>query len=420
MRDFAEAPVTDRPVAFIDLQAQRARIGARMDAAIARVLAHGAFIMGPEVAEVERRLAGHSGAKHVVSCSSGTTAMIMSLMAKDVGRGDAVFVPSFTFTATAEVAALVNATPVFVDVHGDTMCMDANSLERAIAVAKKNGLRPACVIPVDLFGQPADYDAIGAVAKGHGIWVLDDAAQSYGASYKGRKLGTVADITATSFYPSKPLGCYGDGGAVFTDDDEVTQRLTQVRVHGQGKDRNENVRIGLTARFDSIQAAVLIEKLNVFDAEIAERNAVADRYTAALQDLVQTPHLPAGSTSVWAQYTIRSPLRDRIVAALAGKGIPTNVFYPKPIHMQAPYRGYPLAGNGLPETERLAQEVVSLPMHPYLAGGSGPRDRGPAHGFRLTLVCESTSYRRHWSWRHGAAPCTHGCGPSRGSAGCGS
>lgn len=366
MRDFAEAPVTDRPVAFIDLQAQRARIGERMDAAIARVLAHGAFIMGPEVAEAERRLVAHSGAKHVVSCSSGTTAMIMALMAKDVGRGDAVFVPSFTFTATAEVAVLVNATPVFVDVHPDTMCMDANSLERAVAVAKKAGLRPACVIPVDLFGLPADYDAIGAVAKAHGMWILDDAAQSYGASYKGRKLGTIADITATSFYPSKPLGCYGDGGAVFTDDEEVTQRLTQVRVHGQGKDRNENVRVGLTARFDSIQAAVLIEKLNIFDAEIAERNAVAARYTDALKDLVQTPQVPKDCTSVWAQYTIRTPRRDRLVAALKDKGVPTNVFYPKPIHVQAPYRDYPVAGNGLPVTEELARDVVSLPMHPYL------------------------------------------------------
>jgi dTDP-4-amino-4,6-dideoxygalactose transaminase len=337
-----------------------------MDAAIARVLAHGAFIMGPEVAEAERRLAAHSGAKHVVTCSSGTTAMIMALMAKDVGRGDAVFVPSFTFTATAEVAVLVNATPVFVDVLPDTMCMDVNSLERAVAVAKKNGLRPACVIPVDLFGQPADYYAIGAVAKAHGMWILDDAAQSYGASYKGRKLGTCADITATSFYPSKPLGCYGDGGAVFTDDEDVTQRLTQVRVHGQGKDRNENVRIGLTARFDSIQAAVLIEKLNIFDAEIAERNAIATRYTEALKDLVHTPHVPADCTSVWAQYTIRSAKRDHIVTALKDKGVPTNVFYPKPIHVQAPYRDYPVAGNGLPVTEELARDVVSLPMHPYL------------------------------------------------------
>ena len=366
MRDSATAPVELPAVAFIDLQAQRARIGARMDAAIARVLAHGGFIMGPEVAEVERRLAAHCGAKHVISCSSGTTAMVMALMAKDVGRGDAVFVPSFTFTATAEVPALVGATPVFVDVLPDTFNLDPASLERAIAVAKRAGLRPACVVPVDLFGQPADFDAIKAVADAHDLWILDDAAQSYGARYKDRALGTCADITATSFYPSKPLGCYGDGGAVFTDDDELAKRLTQVRVHGQSRDRNENARLGLTARFDTIQAAVLLEKLNIFDAECAERNAVAERYDAGLRDVVQTPVVRPGCTSVWAQYTITSPRRDRIAAALQAEKIPTAIHYLKPIHLQPPYRGFPVATGGLPVTEQLAQEVLSLPMHPYL------------------------------------------------------
>lgn len=366
MRDSATAPVELPAVAFIDLQAQRARIGARMDAAIGRVLAHGGFIMGPEVAEVERRLAAHCGAKHVITCSSGTSALVMGLMAKDVGRGDAVFVPSFTFTATAEVPALLGATPVFVDVLPDTFNLDPASLDRAVAVAKHAGLRPACVIPVDLFGQPVDFDGIKAVADLHGLWILDDAAQSYGAHYKGRALGTCADITATSFYPSKPLGCYGDGGAVFTDDDEVARRLIQVRVHGQGRDRNENVRIGLTARFDSIQAAVLLEKLAIFDAECAERNAIAANYTAGLQDLVTTPALRPDCTSVWAQYTITSPRRDRIAAGLQAENIPSNIFYPKPIHTQAPYRGYPVATGGLPVTERLAQEALSLPMHPYL------------------------------------------------------
>jgi len=366
MRDSATAPADLPAVAFVDLQAQRARIGARMEAAIGRVLAHGGFIMGPEVAEVERRLAAHCGAKHVVTCSSGTTALIMALMAKDVGRGDAVFVPSFTFTATAEAPILVGATPVFVDVLPDTFNLDPASLERAIAVAKQTGLRPACVIAVDLFGQPADYDAIKAVAGRHGVWVLDDAAQSFGAHYKGRPLGTCADISATSFYPSKPLGCYGDGGAVFTDDEDVARKIIQVRVHGQGRDRNENVRIGLTARFDSIQAAVLLEKLAIFDDECAERNAVALRYTAGLKDIVTTPGLRADCTSVWAQYTITSPRRDRIAATLYAQGIPTAVFYPRPIHQQPPYRGFPVATGGLPVTERLAQEVLSLPMHPYL------------------------------------------------------
>ena len=366
MRDSATAPVDLAAVGFIDLQAQRARIGARMDAAIARVLAHGGFIMGPEVGEVERKLAAHCGARHVITCSSGTTAMVMALMAKDVGRGDAVFLPSFTFTATAEAPVLIGATPVFVDVLPDTFNLDPESLERAVAVAKQTGLRPACVIPVDLFGQPADLDDIKTVAARHGLWVLDDAAQSYGALYKGKRLGTGVDITATSFYPSKPLGCYGDGGAVFTDDDEVARRLRQVRTHGQGHDRNENLRIGLTARFDSIQAAVLLEKLAIFDAECAERQLVAARYTAGLKDCVATPVVRPGCTSVWAQYTVRSPRRDRIAATLHAQGIPTAIFYPKPIHTQPPYRGFPIVSGGLPVTERLAQDVISLPMHPYL------------------------------------------------------
>lgn len=366
MRDSATAPVKLPAVAFIDLQAQRARIGARMEAAIGRVLAHGGFIMGPEVAEVERKLAAHCGAKHVISCSSGTTALVMALLAKDVGRGDAVFVPSFTFTATAEAPVLAGATPVFVDVLPDTFNMDPASLERAVAVARQTGLRPACVIMVDLFGQPADYDSIKNVAERHGMWVLDDAAQSYGAHYKGRPLGVCAAVTATSFYPSKPLGCYGDGGALFTDDDDVARRLTQVRVHGQSRDRNDNVRVGLTGRFDSIQAAVLLEKLAIFDAECAERAAVAARYAAGLENAVVTPFVRPDCTTVWAQYTIKSPRRDRIAATLQAQGIPTQIFYPKPIHTQPPYRGFPIVTGGLPVTEQLAHDVISLPMHPYL------------------------------------------------------
>lgn len=369
MRDIATLPVVPAPVPLIDLQAQRARIGARIEAAIKRVLDHGAYIMGPEVVEVERRLAALSGAQHVVSCSNGTTAMVMALMAWDVGRGDAVFVPSFTFTATAEVAAIIGATPMFVDVLPDTYNMDPDSLARAISVAEQIGLKPRVVIPVDLFGQPADHDAIRVVADKHGLLILDDAAQSFGASYKGKRLGALADITATSFYPSKPLGCYGDGGAVFTNNEEWAKRLTQVRVHGQGRDRNETMRVGLTARFDSIQAAVLIEKLAIFEDECRAREKVAARYDAGLKGAVTTPHVRPDCTSVWAQYTITSPRRDRIVAALTAKKISTAVFYARPIHLQTPYRGFPVAAGGLPVTERLAQEVVSLPMHPYLAPG---------------------------------------------------
>jgi dTDP-4-amino-4,6-dideoxygalactose transaminase len=366
MRDSAPAPVGAPAISMVDLQAQRRRLGAKLDAAVLRVLDHGGFIMGPEVVEVERRLAAHCGAKHVISCSSGTTALIMALMANDVGRGDAVFVPSFTFTATAEAIVLAGATPIFVDVTPDTFNIDPVSLAKAINVAQQTGLMPACVLAVDLFGQPADYDALNEVAKAHGLWILDDAAQSYGAFYKGRALGTCAAITATSFYPSKPLGCYGDGGAVFTDNDDIARKLIQVRVHGQGRDRNENVRVGLTARFDSMQAAILLEKLSIFPDECAARDRIAARYTDGLKDVVTTPVVAPECTSVWAQYTICSPRRDRIAAHLQAQSIPTAVFYPKPIHVQPPYRGYPVVTGGLPVTERLAQEVLSLPMHPYL------------------------------------------------------
>ena len=379
MRDTATAPLDNAAVAFIDLQAQRARIGARMDLAIGRVLEHGGFIMGPEVTEAERKLAARCGAKHVITCSNGTTALVMALMARDVGRGDAVFVPSFTFTATAEAAAILGATPVFVDILPDTFNIDPASLERAIAVARQTGLRPACVIPVDLFGQAADYDALRAIAVEHGLWVLGDAAQSFGAHYKGKALGTCADITATSFYPSKPLGCYGDGGALFTDDEETAKRLRQVRVHGQSSDRNENVRIGLTGRLDSIQAAVLLEKLVIFDAEIAERNAVAARYNEGLTGAVITPALAEGNTSVWAQYTVTSPRRDRIAATLKAQNIPTAIYYLRPIHTQPPYRGCPVASGGLPVTERMASQVISLPMHPYLTSEAQDRVIAAVH-----------------------------------------
>ncbi|MCA0201062.1 MAG: DegT/DnrJ/EryC1/StrS family aminotransferase [Proteobacteria bacterium] len=367
MRDTATVPAATAPVPLIDLKAQRQRLGTRIEAAINRVLDHGAYIMGPEVFEAEKRLAAISGAQHAITCSNGTTAMVMALMAWDIGRGDAVFVPSFTFTATAEVAAIIGATPVFVDVLPDTFNMDPDSLLRAITVAEQTGLKPRVVIPVDLFGQPADHDAIRAIADKHGLFILDDAAQSFGASYKGRKLGSIADITATSFYPSKPLGCYGDGGAVFTNNEEWAKKLMQVRVHGQGRDRNENVRVGLTARFDSIQAAVLLEKIGIFEDECQARDKIATRYDAGLAGAVTTPFIRPDSTCVWAQYTISSPRRDRIVAALTAKKISTAVFYAKPIHLQQPYRGFPVAGGGLPVTEKLAHDVVSLPMHPYLA-----------------------------------------------------
>jgi dTDP-4-amino-4,6-dideoxygalactose transaminase len=357
------------PIEFVDLGAQRRHIGTRMEEAIRRVIDHGRFILGPEVAELERQLAEFCGAKHVLSCANGTDALGLALMAKHAGPGQAVLVPSFTFAATAEVVAWFGATPVFVDVFDDTFNIDPASLEAGIAAAKRLGLDPVGVIPVDLFGLPAAYDDILEIAAAHRMWVICDAAQSFGAAYKDRKIGTIGDLTTTSFFPAKPLGCYGDGGAVFLDDDETISVLRSLRVHGQGTDKYDNVRIGMNARLDTVQAAVLIEKLRIFAEEIEARQKVADRYSAALRDLVQVPEIPDGLTSVWAQYTVRLPAgrdRDKVAAELKSLGVPTAVYYVKPLHRQTAYRDYPVAGNGLPVSERLSDEVLSLPMHPYL------------------------------------------------------
>jgi dTDP-4-amino-4,6-dideoxygalactose transaminase len=356
-------------VPFIDIGAQRRRLGTSIDEAVARVLTHCQFINGPEVTELEARLAEFSGAKHVVSCASGTDALLMVLMAKNIGRGDAVVCPSFTFCATGEAVALTGATPVFVDVDEATFNIDAASLKKGIAAARKQGLKPRAVIPVDLFGQSADHDSIAAVAEAEGLFVLDDAAQGFGASYKGRRLGTLGHATATSFFPAKPLGCFGDGGAIFTDDSELAETLRSVRVHGQGSDKYDNVRLGLTGRLDTMQAAILLEKLKIFDDEIAARNEVAQRYARGLGNIVTVPHVAAGCSSVWAQYTIRLPKgvnRDGFAAALKAQGIPTAIYYVKSMHQQTAYRDYPVAEGGLPVSEQLSEDVISLPMHAYL------------------------------------------------------
>jgi dTDP-4-amino-4,6-dideoxygalactose transaminase len=357
------------PVPFIDIAAQRRRLGTSIDEAVSRVLAHCQFINGPEVAQLEAELAAFSGARHVVTCASGTDALLMVLMAKGVGRGDAVLCPSFTFCATGEVVALLGATPVFVDVDEGTFNIDTASLRNGIAVSKKQGLKPRAIIPVDLFGQPADHDAISAIAEAEGMFVLDDAAQAFGASYKGRRLGTFGLATATSFFPAKPLGCFGDGGAIFTDDAQLAETLRSIRVHGQGSDKYDNVRLGLTGRLDTMQAAILIEKLKIFEEEIVARNRVAARYAQGLGNVVSVPHVAAGCTSVWAQYTIRLPKgsdRDGFAAALKAQGIPTAIYYPKSMHQQTAYRDFPVADGGLPVSERLTGDVVSLPMHAYL------------------------------------------------------
>jgi dTDP-4-amino-4,6-dideoxygalactose transaminase len=358
-----------QPVPFIDIGAQRRRLGKSIDEAVGRVFAHCQFINGPEVTRLEAALADFSGAKHVVSCASGTDALLMVLMARGIGAGDAVFCPSFTFCATGEAVALTGATPVFVDVDEATFNMDAASLRRGLATAGRAGLKPRAVIPVDLFGQSADHDGIGEIADGEGMFVLDDAAQGFGASYKGRRLGTFGLATATSFFPAKPLGCFGDGGAIFTDDAELAQTLRSIRVHGQGSDKYDNVRLGLTGRLDTVQAAVLIEKLKIFEDEIVARNNVADRYARGLGNMVGVPRLAGGCSSVWAQYTIRLPNgvdRDGFAAALKSQGIPTAIYYPKSMHQQTAYRDFPVADGGLPASERLSRDVISLPMHAYL------------------------------------------------------
>ena len=362
------ARLDEQPIPFIDVAAQRRRLGRAIDDAIARVLAHCQFIHGPEVRALETELAAFCGARHAVACSSGTDALLLVLMAWEIGPGDAVICPAFTFCATAEVVALCGATPVMADVEAETFNLDPASLERAVATAKKLGLKPRAVIPVDLFGLPADHDAIAAIAAVHDLLVLDDAAQSFGATYRGRKLGALAPATATSFFPAKPLGCYGDGGAILTDDDDLAARLRSLRVHGEGTDKYDAARIGMTARLDTIQAAVLLEKLKIFPDEIVARNAIAQRYASGLAGVAILPRVDNESTSVWAQYTIRlAPgRRDTLAAALKEKGIPTAIYYAKPLHRQAAYSSFPVVDGGLPVSERLAEEVISLPMHAYL------------------------------------------------------
>ena len=356
------------PIPFIDVAAQRRRLGRAIDDAVARVLDHCQFIMGPEVRTAEADLAAFCGARHAVTCASGTDALLLPLMARGIGPGDAVVCPAFTFHATAEVVALVGATPVFADVQEGSFNIDPRSVKEALATARRLGLKPKAVIPVDLFGQPADYDAIGEIAHAENLFTLGDAAQSFGALCRNRAVGTLAQATGTSFFPAKPLGVYGDGGAVFTDDDELAAVMRSIRAHGEGSERYDCVRIGLNGRFDTIQAAVLIEKLKIFRDEIAARDQIARRYSAALASVTTVPRLGEGMTSVWAQYTIRLPRgqRDAFVTALKGQGIPTAIHYPKPVHRQPAYRGFPVADGGLPVSERLAEEVVSLPMHAYL------------------------------------------------------
>lgn len=361
------------PVPLVDLAAQRRRLGNRIERAVAAVIEHGQFILGPEVGRLEAALAERLHVSHAIGCSSGTDALLLGLLALGAGPGDAVFVPAFTFAAPAETVALVGATPYFVDVDAATFCLDAGRLQAAIDEAEATGLRPAGVIPVDLFGQPADYRSLRPVASRAGLWVIADAAQSLGARCDGRPTGALAEVTATSFFPAKPLGGYGDGGAVFTEDPGVAERVRSLQQHGRGRAKYDSVRIGLNARLDTVQAAVVLAKLEVFDEELDARRRVAERYTGALADLVGVPSVRAEAGPAWACYTITTPERDRIAAALRQRRIASAVYYPRPLHQQPAFAGFPVAPGGLPVSERLATEVLSLPIHPYLDAASQDR-----------------------------------------------
>lgn len=355
-------------IQFIDIKKQYKVIEDNIKQAIHRVLEHGQFILGPEVQALEEMLKSSTQAVDVISCSSGTDALQLLLMAKHVGQGDAVFVPAFTFAATAEVVALRQATPVFVDICPETFNIDLRSLERAVEQAKQNGLRPAGIIAVDLFGLPANYPLLAEFAQANKLWLMADAAQSFGGQIDQQKVGTLTDMTAFSFFPSKTLGCYGDGGAVAVQDLEMAKYIRSIRVHGAVKTRFDHHYVGLNSRLDSIQAAVLIEKLKIFEDELKQRHHIAKTYDALLKNHVKTPVIPKGYTSAWALYTVicESAQRDRIEQIFTEKQIPYNVYYKKPLHLQQAYAHFPRAGKNLETAEQLSTQVISLPMHPYL------------------------------------------------------
>ena len=358
------------PTKFIDLAAQQKLIRPQLDAAIEKVLDHGQYIMGPEVAEFEEHLREFTGAEYALSCANGTDALSIVLMAWNVGPGDAVFVPSFTYVASAEAPAQLGATPFFVDVCESSFNIDPVSFKQAIIDAKRLGLNPKVVIAVDLFGQPADADAVIKIAHSEGIKVLVDAAQSFGATSQGRPVGTMGDAVTTSFFPAKPLGCYGDGGAIFTSDDELAQTINSIKLHGKGSEKYDNVRVGMNSRLDTIQAAILIEKLKIFPKELELRSQVATGYSAALEGCCKVPRLSPEITSSWAQYTIIVNDQKAVQSGLREQGIPSVIYYPIPLTKQIGYSHYPKVSSKTRMSEELASSVLSLPMHPYLTSFS--------------------------------------------------
>jgi len=353
------------PLPFIDLQAQYRRLKPAIDARVMRVLEHGKFILGPEVGELEAALSSFCGVRETVTVASGTEALRIPMMGEGIGPGDAVFLPAFTYTATAEVPCAIGAEPVFVDVDPRSYNLDPAALERAIAGVRAEGrLRPRAVVAVDLFGLPADYEAIGETCRREGLFLLADAAQSFGASRGNRRAGALAPVTATSFFPAKPLGAYGDGGAIFTDDPAKAEIYRSIRFHGSNNaDRYEIERIGTNGRLDTIQAAILMVKLEAYPAELAHRGAVAARYDEKLPATVRRPAREAGSASAWPLYVVETPRRDAVKTALAAQGIPTAIYYPKPMHFQPAYARYGKGPGSLPVSEALCARVLALPMH---------------------------------------------------------
>ena len=362
------------PVAFVDLKAQYRQLKPEIDARIQKVLDHGNFILGPEIQELESALAAFCGAAHAVSCSSGTDALQMLLMAQGIGPGDAVFMPAFTFTATAEVVLLLGATPVFVDVDDRDFNIDCAGLEQRVEAIRREGrLRPRAVIAVDLFGLPADYTQLNAIAARHELYLISDAAQSFGGERGNQRVGTMAPGTATSFFPAKPLGCYGDGGAIFVQDAATADTLRSIRAHGKGDDKYDIVRVGINGRLDTLQAAILLAKLPSFPAELAAREALARRYDEMLGDVVIAPKRPPNSKSAWAQYSILTDRRDELAARLKADGIPSAVYYPRPMHLQTAYRQFGEGPGSLPVSEKLSDTILSLPMHPFMDDATATR-----------------------------------------------
>jgi dTDP-4-amino-4,6-dideoxygalactose transaminase/acetyltransferase-like isoleucine patch superfamily enzyme len=361
-----------KDVPFIDLAAQQQRILPQVEKRIKTELAHGRYVMGPEIGELEGGLARFAGTKHALTCGSGTDALVMALMALGVGPGDAVFTTPFTFIATAEAICLVGATPVFVDIEADTFNISARELERTILEHKRGAadLRPKAIIPVDMFGLPADYEEIERVAREHGLFVIEDAAQGFGGEYRGKNSGGFGDIGCTSFFPAKPLGCYGDGGALFTDSDELAGILDSIRVHGKGSDKYDNVRLGVNGRLDTLQAAILLPKLEIFPEELLARRKVADRYVELLEGTsLVLPRIPAGRKSAWAQFSVLAAdeaQRQKMMARLKEAGVPTAVYYPVALHQQTVFNGLGYAEGDFPVSEDCARRIFSLPMHPYL------------------------------------------------------